>query len=90
LRKQIKMYKNKRIYCDNSKYIFEYFENKKNISTGVATQQVNILNSFFKLNRNTPRPPTSPTRLKKYVNSKFVYQKYWKTLATTIQPERLL
>jgi hypothetical protein len=40
------MYKNTKKLIQ-LQYIFEYFENKKNISTGVATQQVNILNSFF-------------------------------------------
>jgi len=35
---------------DNSKYIFDYFENKKNISSGVeTTNKNNILNSFFKI-----------------------------------------
>jgi hypothetical protein len=46
-------YKKKDYLLDNSKYIFEYFENKKNISTGVKSQTVTnkskLVNNFFKL-----------------------------------------
>jgi len=47
----------KEYYLDNSKYIFEYFENKKNISAGgastaVSTNKANIVNSFFKIKTN--------------------------------------
>jgi hypothetical protein len=43
--------KKKDYFLDNSKYIFDYFENKKNISTGsnVTTNKSQILNSFFKI-----------------------------------------
>ena len=45
--------KKKDYFLDNSKFIFEYFENKKNISTGTNTQTVNnkakMLNNFFKI-----------------------------------------
>ena len=46
--------KKKEYYLDNSKYIFEYFENKKNISSGtpinnVVTSKTNLVNSFFKI-----------------------------------------
>jgi hypothetical protein len=45
--------KKKDYLLDNSKYIFEYFENKKNISTGVKSQSVSnkskIVNNFFKI-----------------------------------------
>jgi len=50
--KEIK-YKKKDYLLDNSKYIFEYFENKKNISTGIKSQTVtnksNLVNNFFKI-----------------------------------------
>ncbi len=50
--KETKM-KKKEYYLDNSKYIFEYFENKKNISSGTAintvTSKTNLVNSFFKI-----------------------------------------
>jgi hypothetical protein len=61
------MYKNTKNLLDNSKYIFEYFENKKNISTGVATQQVNILNSFFKIKQEhtkTAHIPNTPKKVR--------------------------
>ena len=43
--------KKKEYYLDNSKYIFDYFENKKNISTGfpVVSNKNQLLNSFFKI-----------------------------------------
>jgi len=47
--------KKKEYFLDNSKFIFEYFENKKNISTGITSgnkeisQKNKILNSFFKI-----------------------------------------
>jgi len=52
--------KKKEYFLDNSKYIFEYFENKKNISneesTNINTKPNNnkskILNSFFKINES--------------------------------------
>jgi hypothetical protein len=46
-------YKKKDYYLDNSKYIFEYFENKKNISTGnnaqINTNKSKLVNQFFKI-----------------------------------------
>jgi len=45
--------KKKDYFLDNSKFIFEYFENKKNISTGTNTQTVTnkskLVNNFFKI-----------------------------------------
>ena len=50
--KEIKS-KKKDYFLDNSKFIFEYFENKKNISSGTNTQPVTnkskLLNNFFKI-----------------------------------------
>tara|TARA_Y100000816_G_scaffold292604_1_gene288997 strand:+ start:1170 stop:2282 length:1113 start_codon:yes stop_codon:yes gene_type:complete len=40
--------KKKKYFLDNSKHLFNYFEGKKNISTG-EVQNVNVLNSFFKI-----------------------------------------
>jgi hypothetical protein len=50
--KEIKS-KKKEYFLDNSQYIFEYFENKKNISSGIC-QNINknkskLINSFFKI-----------------------------------------
>ena len=48
--------KKKDYLLDNSKYIFEYFENKKNISSGIKTQTVTnkskLVNNFFKIKEN--------------------------------------
>jgi len=54
---EIKILKNKKVeyFLDNSKYIFDYFENKKNISIKSEKENVNkskLLDSFFKINRN--------------------------------------
>lgn len=54
--KELKL-KKKEYYLDNSKYIFEYFENKKNISTGIQNQnnksnKTKMLNNFFKIKEN--------------------------------------
>ena len=54
---EIKTLKSKKVeyFLDNSKYIFDYFENKKNISEKPETEVNNkskILDSFFKLNKN--------------------------------------
>jgi len=53
----IKTLKNKKIeyFLDNSKYIFDYFENKKNISNGMESSikpsKNKLLDSFFKINK---------------------------------------
>ena len=41
--------KKKEYLLDNSKFIFDYFENKKNISAGAQTSKNQKLNSFFKI-----------------------------------------
>jgi hypothetical protein len=61
-------YKKKEYFLDNSKYIFEYFENKKNISIVTSqTQPTNkskIVNTFFKIketdNDDVIQPEDSP------------------------------
>ena len=47
--------KKKEYFLDNSKFIFDYFENKKNISAGTTntiSDKNKILNSFFKIKQN--------------------------------------
>ena len=54
--------KKKEYFLDNSKYIFEYFENKKNISEGNIIQfnsnKTKIMNSFFKINKDNENAST--------------------------------
>jgi hypothetical protein len=57
----IKKLKNKKkdYYLDNSKYIFDYFEIKKNISEvqkNVSTNKNNKLDAFFKIKNNDETP----------------------------------
>jgi hypothetical protein len=48
--------KKKEYFLDNSKFIFEYFENKKSISNGSSPQPLtnksNLVNSFFKIKKD--------------------------------------
>ena len=69
----------KEYLLDNSKYIFDYFESKKQISTGEQVQNVKILNSFFKI-KSTNKESTNPD---KYTQSKKMYQEYYKEAAFT-------
>ena len=56
----------KRYFLENSKYIFNYFEEKKRISSG-EKQHVNVLNSFFKI--KTEENPEKTSNLKHYINN---------------------
>jgi hypothetical protein len=53
--KEIKL-KKKEYFLDNSKFIFDYFENKKNISSGAAetssSNKNKIVSTFFKITEN--------------------------------------
>ena len=47
--------KKKEYFLDNSKFIFDYFENKKNISSGASSELSNknkLLNNFFKIKQD--------------------------------------
>jgi len=55
--------KKKDYFLDNSKYIFDYFENKKNISNvennaNPESNKTKILETFFKLNKDMPKLTT--------------------------------
>jgi hypothetical protein len=54
-------------FLDNSKNIFEYFENKKNISTNVNSEKSTRLNSFFKLNDTNEHFEKSNNIVKEYL-----------------------
>jgi hypothetical protein len=64
--------KKKNYMLDNSKYIFDYFEQKQQISSDAnnLNQNTNSLNSFFKLHNNNNHNNTQAL-------SKNTYQQYW-------------
>jgi hypothetical protein len=74
LLKKLKL-KKKEYFLDNSKYIFDYFENKKNISNvnsnNNENNKTNILNNFFKINidkiANTTSQNTDNNIVQKYL-----------------------
>lgn len=74
-KRRIKLYEKEQqtYFLDNSKYIFDYFESKKQISSGDPHQNVNVLNSFFKVKSNNPDRQDAS----KYVQSKKLYHEYW-------------
>jgi len=74
--------KKKQYLLDNSKHIFEYFEEKKKVSSGDNNQNVNVLNSFFKIHAKTEQ--SSNVNSDKYSQSKKSYQSYWKNVNNEI------
>jgi hypothetical protein len=73
----------KRYLLDNSKYIFQYFEQKQQISSGsVSNQNTNVLNSFFKI--KSANPSASNLQSDKYVQSRKTYQNYWRNVNNEI------
>lgn len=68
--------KKKEYFLDNSKYIFDYFENKKNISTGIqntnnqSTNKSKMLNNFFKIKEEDP----SNNKMEEIKNNNIVIQ----------------
>lgn len=45
--------KEKQYYLNNSEYIFNYFETKKEIENGITNNNTKILNSFFNIDKDT-------------------------------------
>ena len=65
----------KKYLLENSQYIFNYFEEKKDISSGGGKQNTNILNSFFKIKSKDDEKTTEL-----YTTSRSLYNKYWKNV----------
>jgi hypothetical protein len=67
--------KKKEYFLENSKYIFEYFENKKNISNEEsvnATNKNKLVNSFFKINdskQTEKKPEIGNNIVQKYLSN---------------------
>jgi hypothetical protein len=85
LRSNLKLLKfeKKRYLLDNSKYIFHYFEQKQQISSGtVTTQNSNAVNSFFKI-KSVTNEAANP-QSDKYAQSKKAYQNYWRNVGSEL------
>jgi hypothetical protein len=68
----------KTYFLENSTYIFNYFEEKKKISSG-EKQNVNVLNSFFKVKPKESETGTdNQTKIKQNINQ------YWKNVDNEI------
>jgi hypothetical protein len=80
IKQQIKLLRSqkKKYLLENSKYIFDYFEEKKKISSGDNNQNKNVLNSFFKI--KATNDSASNVNSGKYNQSKRLYQTYWKNV----------
>ena len=78
--KTLKQKKNNYL-INNSKYIFQYFEDKKKISSGDNNQNVNKLNMFFKI-KQTDFDNSSLNYNNE--NSKNIHYKYWKNVNNEI------
>lgn len=63
-------------YLNNSKYVFNYFEQKKEISSGGGN--TNVLHSFFKI--KTKDPEKANPQSEKYNQSRKTYQAYWRNV----------
>jgi hypothetical protein len=81
---QIKTLKSlkKQYLLDNSKHIFDYFEQKKKVSSGDNGQNVIVLNSFFKIKAKSDDSATVAGT--KYSQSKNTYHAYWKNINNSI------
>jgi len=67
-------------YLNNSKYIFDYFEQKKQISANEKpNQHSDVINSFFKI-KSKSKDASNPQSMK-YNQSKKYYQNYWKNVS---------
>uniref|UniRef100_A0A6C0KXW6 Viral late gene transcription factor 3 zinc ribbon domain-containing protein n=1 Tax=viral metagenome TaxID=1070528 RepID=A0A6C0KXW6_9ZZZZ len=75
INEKIRMLKNKKMdyFLDNSKYIFDYFENKKNISNvdnNNTNKKTKILDDFFKINKDNDN-----SKMRENKNNN-IFQKY--------------
>lgn len=79
LKREIKIMEEekKQYLLDNSKYIFDYFESKKQISSGDQVKNVKVLNSFFKIKSTNENDDLYS---EKYAQSKKMYQEYWRNV----------
>jgi len=85
INQQIRMLKHekKKYLLDNSKYIFQYFEEKQKISSGGNNQNTNLLNNFFKI---VPKKQgnSNDSESDNIYQVKTNYHKYWKNVNNEI------
>lgn len=75
----------KKYLLENSKYIFQYFEDKKKISFGNNVQNTNKVNTFFKIKEHfLVDAPQNYDNEKNLEKSKNIYQNYWKNVKNEI------
>jgi hypothetical protein len=79
--KQLKT-QSKKYLLENSAYIFDYFEKKKDISSGGGKQNTNVLNTFFKIRARNEHAANVDSI--KYRQSKLSYNNYWKNVENEI------
>ena len=75
----------KKVYLlDNSKFVFDYFEQKKQISvdSNLPNQNKNVLNSFFKI--KATKNDACDVSNDKYSAAKRFYQQYWRNVSNEI------
>jgi uncharacterized protein YecE (DUF72 family) len=70
--------KKKDYLLSNSKYIFNYYEDKQKISSGENNIDSCTINNFFKIKAKTDE--SSDLNNEKYKSSKNIYQQYWKNV----------
>ena len=68
----------KKYLLENSKYVFDYYEEKQKISSGENVKDTNTINHFFKIKGKTS--DSSSFQSDKYRQSKKIYQQYWKNI----------
>jgi len=68
----------KKYLLDNSKYIFNYYEEKQKISNGKNTKNRDSINQFFKIKAKTD--DSSDLNSERYKSSKKIYQEYWRNV----------
>ncbi len=71
---ELKAQRNKYL-LENSRYIFQYFEEKKKVSSGDNSQNTNMLKTFFRVKSKTEE--AGDINSSKYSQSKALYHKYW-------------
>jgi hypothetical protein len=79
-RKEIRNLRKKKndYLLNNSRYIFNYYEEKQKISTGENTKNRESMNRFFKIKAKTEE--SADMNSDRYKSSKKIYQEYWKNV----------